>query len=93
MSAKLDLKVVHWYLVVRRGLRFPSSAEFSESYVFDREVKERKMVPVRGLPSRYALGPATNFRFRRVEFYRMTQEYRDYRYFEVHTRVEVDTPE
>jgi len=93
MSARLDLKVVHWYLEERKGLRFPSSAEFSESYVFDREVKGRGWVPIRTLRSNRALGPATNFRYRWVEFYRMTQEYKKYRHFEVDTRVRIGNPD
>jgi len=88
MSARLELKVVHWYLEARKGLRFPSSAEFSESYVFDREARQGQMIPVRGRPTGHPIGGlAVNFRFRMVEFYRMSQTYKKYRYFEVDTRV------
>jgi len=36
--------------------------------------------------------PSIETRRRRVEFYRMTQVYKDYRYFEVDTRVELEEP-
>jgi len=42
MSARLDLKAIHLYLEERKGLRFPSSVEFSESYVFDKKVSKRR---------------------------------------------------
>ena len=96
MSARLDLMVTHWYLEARKGLRFPSSAEFSESYVFDKRVTERK---AKGILQNFALHgesyavglPTIESRHRRVEFYRMSQTYRKYRYFEVETRVEVQS--
>ncbi len=94
MSAELDLNVVHWYLEERRGLRFPSSAEFSESYVFDKQLKHRKTnvyqpFALQGESHAVTL-PTIESRYRRVEFYRMTQAYKDYRYFEVDTRVELE---
>jgi hypothetical protein len=89
MSAKLDLKVEHWYLEERKGLRFPSSTEFSESYLFDREVKEREKELIRSLRTYGARGPAVKFGYRKVEFYRLTQAYKNYRYFEVDTKVKV----
>ncbi|MBN1196505.1 MAG: hypothetical protein JXA62_03785 [Candidatus Aminicenantes bacterium] len=97
MSAELDLNVVHWYLEERRGLRFPSSAEFSESYVFDKQVKNRKTnvyqpFALQGESHAVTL-PTIESRYRRVEFYRVTQAYKNYRYFEVDTRVEIADPE
>jgi len=94
MSAKLDLKVVHWYLEERKGLHFPSSAGFSESYVFDKRIVERTI----RLPNSGGEADATTYTtarmptiealHRRVEFYHMSQTYNKYRYFEVDTRVE-----
>ena len=96
MSAQLDLNVVHWYLEKRRGLRFPSSAEFSESYVFDKQVVKRKSRVYQPFAlqgeSHAVLQPTVESGRRRVNFYRLTQEYEKYRYFEVTSRVEVDKP-
>jgi len=95
ISAKLDLSVTHWYLEQRRGLRFPSKTVFSESYVFDKQIGTRRLeIPYK---SETHSGRATiinvpyiEARRRRVEFYRLSQEYKDYRYFEVSSSVEVE---
>ncbi len=94
MSARLDLKAIHLYLEERKGLRFPSSVEFSESYVFDKQVTERKANVLQPFAmhgeSHLVRLPAIESRHRRVEFYRLTQSYKKYRYFEVDTKVKVE---
>jgi len=97
MSATLDLNVAHWYMKEHRGLRFPSNVDFSESYVFDKQVVKRKSkvyqpFALRG-ESNAVLQPAIQSGRRRVEFYHLSQEYKKYRYFEVNSRVEVTGPE
>ncbi|MDY0297485.1 MAG: hypothetical protein RB296_09220 [Acidobacteriota bacterium] len=98
MSAKLDLNVVHWYLEKRNGLRFPSRTEFSESYVFDKRVgTHRTLIPyaseTHGGRATSVVTPYLETRHRRVEFYRLTQEYKNYRYFEVDSSVEEIGPD
>ncbi|HDP93903.1 MAG TPA: hypothetical protein ENN40_00910 [Candidatus Aminicenantes bacterium] len=98
MSAKLDLNVVHWYLEERHGLRFPSKTEFSESYVFDKRVGTRStLIPyaseTHGGRATTVVIPFLETRHRRVEFYRLTQEYKDYRYFEVESSVKELNPD
>jgi len=98
MSAKLDLNVTHWYLEERHGLRFPSMTEFSESYIFDKQVGTRRaLIPyaseTHGGRATTVVIPYLETRHRRVEFYRLTQEYKDYRYFEVESSVEELTPD
>ena len=95
MSARLDLKAIHWYLEERKGLRFPSSSEFSESYVFKKQLTSRKVTVTSPSDSPdFAISktirvPSVEARHRRVEFYLMSQIYKKYRYFEVETKVEV----
>ena len=96
MSARLDLKAIHWYLEERKGLRFPSSAEFSESYIFEKQIIERRIkLPnsggeADGTTYTTTRLPTVESRHRQVEFYRMAQTYKKYRYFEVETKVEVE---
>jgi hypothetical protein len=98
MSAKLDLNVVHWYLEERRGLRFPSRTEFSESYLFDKRVGTRRThIPyaseTHGGRATTVIIPYLETWHRQVEFYRLTQEYKDYRYFEVESSVKELNPD
>jgi hypothetical protein len=96
MSARLDLKAIHWCLEERKGLRFPSSTEFSESYVFKKKLSSREVtVHSPSDDPDFAISktirvPSVEARHRRVEFYRLTQSYKKYRYFEVDTRVETE---
>ena len=76
-------------------MRFPSKTEFSESYLFDKRMGTKRLeVPYK---SETHQGRATIIKVpyieshrRRVEFYRLSQEYKNYRYFEVSSVVEVE---
>jgi len=94
MSAKLDLKAIHWYLELRKGLRFPSSAAFSESYIFTKRLVKKKVVFSTGENSSQDVYiPKFESGFRKVEFYIISQIYKKYRYFEVDTKVEEELPQ
>jgi len=92
MSANLELTANHWYLESHGGLRFPSQTEFAEAYVFDKLSRTR--VRVRNVPEKYGVvkqvrEPYEDRSRRRVEFYHLLQQYKDYRYFEVNSKVEI----
>ena len=97
ISAQLELKVIHWYMEQRRGLRFPSKTEFSESYRFDKRVGTQRLeIPYKSEThsgrSTIVNVPYIESHRRRVEFYHLSQEYKNYRYFEVSSSVDVETP-
>ncbi len=91
LGARLELKATHWYLEERRGLRFPSETEFSESYIFE-QYPETRMRPVSETgkwATRSYMRRSTERVTRRIEFYHLRHQYKDYRYFQVNSRLEV----
>ncbi len=99
MSARLRLDVTHWYLVEHEGLRFPSETEFIESYEFDkgmsRDVKVLRPEKILHLSQVQTVAgqPHMAARQRKVEFYRLRQTYKKYRFFQVESREEIKEPE
>jgi len=92
MSARLELTATHWYLVSNKGIRFPSLTEFSEAYIFDKLSRTR--VRTRAVPEKYGVvkyvrEPYEERGRRRVEFYHLRQQYKNYRFFQVNSRVKV----
>ena len=92
MSARLELTASHWYLEKRGGLRFPSLTEFSEAYVFDKlsrtRMRTRVAMEKHGVV-KYVQEPYEDRTRKRVELYHLRQQYKDYRFFHVKTRVKV----
>ena len=99
MSAQLNLAVTHWYLVMHEGLRFPSETEFIESYEFAKSIaRDVKTVRPETVLHRsqiqVAVGqPYLETRPRLVEFYRLRQGYKKYRFFQVDSREEIQNLE
>lgn len=92
LGARLELKATHWYLEERRGLRFPSETEFSESYIYE-QYPETRMRPVSEAgkwSTRSYMRRSTERVTRRIEFYHLRHQYSDYRYFEVKSHLEVE---
>lgn len=87
MSAELILETTHWYLVEHEGIRFPSKTEFTEKYRFDK-ARQIKQVREMDYTSTFIL-PMLETRVRDVEFYRLSQEYVQYKFFHVESHEQV----
>jgi hypothetical protein len=100
LLARLLLEVTHLYEVERDGLRFPSMAMFREAYIFEKTVSTQKAeIPFAqgegknpGSSSTVVEIPRIEQARREVEFYRLRQDYKKYRFFDVKMREEVKNP-
>lgn len=97
MSARLLLEVTHLYLVERAGIRFPSATEFREAYVFEKTLIKRKLelpysTSTYGVEKTVVDIPTIEQQRREVEFYRLNQEYRKYRFFTVESKEKIIDP-
>ncbi len=91
MGARLEIRDVHEYGTVKEGLRFPSKTLFRELYVFDRNAPAFKAESYDALgefatPKGSSISAHSN---REMELTRIDIDYRNYRFFEVKTILEI----
>ncbi len=93
MGARLEVRDLHWYGVEKGGVRFPSATLFRELYKFDKSpafrdtyrwTREGDVYRVPG-----SRPPVITREYHELELSRIDIEYKNYRFFEVSTELEI----